>query len=171
MPLIDLHHIAIKAKDLDETTRFYAEVLKMRQVPRPPFDFPGAWLQMGYTMFHIYGGAAAKNPDGGFSEGGAAVDHIALRAWGFDEMKQGFAERGITCRENDLSDFGLWQLFIHDPNGVRIELNFDATQEPSGSHGPEGRGSKGRGPGGRGPGGRPPGGRGPGGRGPGGRAP
>ena len=64
MPLLDLHHVAIKSKNLEDTVAFYTDVLGMEQVERPDFPFPGAWLQMGETMFHIYGGDAAKTHNG-----------------------------------------------------------------------------------------------------------
>ena len=36
----------------------------------------------------------------------------------------------------DIPDFKLWQLFVLDPSGVVIELNFEAEKEPEGSKGP-----------------------------------
>ena len=60
MPLSDLHHVALKTQDLAASEQFYTEVLGMEKVDRPDFDFPGAWLQMGQTMFHLMAGYAAK---------------------------------------------------------------------------------------------------------------
>mgnify|MGYP001460320780 CR=1 FL=1 len=89
MPLLDLHHVAIKSKDLDETEKFYTKVLGMKKVARPQFKFPGVWLKMAETMFHIYGGDAAKTHAGNYKYNVASspVDHIALRAKGFDKMR------------------------------------------------------------------------------------
>jgi len=138
MPLLDLHHVAIKSKNLDETVKFYTNVLGMEQVERPEFAFPGAWLQIGETMFHIYGGDAAKTHNGNYkySQRTSPVDHIALRATGFDKMKEVFVKKRCNWRQFDIPDFKLWQLFVMDPSGVIIELNFDATKEPKGSKGP-----------------------------------
>ena len=136
MPLLDLHHVAIKTSDLDATERFYVDVLGMEKVDRPDFDFPGAWLQMGDTMFHLMAGYAGKDEQGNSPTGSAAVDHLAIRAEGFDEMRQRVINAGLSYRDNEISVFKLWQLFVDDPNGVRIELNFDASQEPQGSRGP-----------------------------------
>lgn len=139
MPLLDLHHVAVKTADLDATERFYVDVLGMRKVTRPDFDFPGAWLQMGSTMFHFMAGWAALDDDGKFRPGGAAVHHIALEARGFDDMKARLKEFGLPVSENDIPVPGIWQLFVQDPNGLTIEMNFDTGQEPEGSRGPEGR--------------------------------
>ena len=63
MPLSDLHHVALKTQDLAASEQFYTEVLGMEKVDRPDFDFPGAWLQMGQTMFHLMAGYAAQGPE------------------------------------------------------------------------------------------------------------
>ena len=141
MPLIDLHHVAIKSKDLAATEKFYTKVLGMKKVERPEFKFPGVWLEMGETMFHIYGGDAAKTHAGDYkyNQGSAPVDHVALRAKGFDKMKEVCKKHRCTWRQFDIPDFKLWQLFVQDPSGVIVELNFDATKEPRGSKGPNGR--------------------------------
>ena len=138
MPLLDLHHVAIKSKDLEKTVAFYTDVLGMEQVERPDFPFPGAWLQMGDTMFHIYGGGAAKTHNGNYkySQRASPVDHIALRAKGFDEMKKLLIKKRCEWRQMNIPDFKLWQLFVLDPSGVVIELNFEVDKEPKGSKGP-----------------------------------
>ena len=138
MPLLDLHHVAIKSKDLEKTVAFYTDVLGMEQVERPDFPFPGAWLQMGETMFHIYGGGAAKTHNGNYkySQRASPVDHIALRAKGFDEMKKLLIKKRCEWRQMNIPDFKLWQLFVLDPSGVVIELNFEVDMEPKGSKGP-----------------------------------
>lgn len=140
MPLIDLHHVAIKSKDLAATEKFYTKVLGMKKVNRPDFAFPGIWLEMGETMFHIYGGSAAKTHAGNYKYNldASPVDHIALRATGFDKMKEVCKKHRCKWRQFDIPDFKLWQLFLLDPSGVIIELNYDATKEPRGSKGPNG---------------------------------
>jgi hypothetical protein len=62
--------------------------------------------------------------------GTGALDHIALAVTG----REGMIER---CRRGDVSFFertvptlGLHQVFIKDPNGVTIELNFPASEAP-----------------------------------------
>jgi len=136
MPVIDIHHVAIKTLDLDATNRFYIDVLGMREVPRPPFDFPGSWINMGSTMIHVFAGYAAYGPDGSFHPGGAAVDHLSIMARDFDAFKRVFADHGLEWRELDQPTAKLWQLFVHDPNGILIELNFPIDKEPVGAAGP-----------------------------------
>ena len=136
MPLSDLHHVALKTQDLAASEEFYVEVLGMEKVDRPEFDFPGAWLQMGETMFHLMAGYAARGPDGETYRGSGAVDHLAIKAQGFDTMREKFEISGVRYKENNIRDFGIWQLFVNDPDGVIIELNFHCAGEPAGSRGP-----------------------------------
>ena len=136
MPLSDLHHVALKTQDLAASEEFYVEVLGMEKVDRPEFDFPGAWLQMGETMFHLMAGYAARGPDGETYRGSGAVDHLAIKAQGFDTLREKFESSGVRYKENNIRDFGIWQLFVNDPDGVIIELNFHCAGEPAGSRGP-----------------------------------
>jgi glyoxylase I family protein len=47
MEIIAIHHIALTVTDLDRSRRFYREVLSIEEIARPPFNFPGAWFQLG----------------------------------------------------------------------------------------------------------------------------
>jgi catechol 2,3-dioxygenase-like lactoylglutathione lyase family enzyme len=137
MPVIDIHHVAIKTADVEGTADFYSNILGARPVPRPDVGFPGAWLTFGQTMIHIYGGAPARNEDGIVEKGGAAVDHIALLAHDFDGMKQILLRHNLPWRQNRLDSANLWQLFVRDPSEVMIELNFPTDKEPPGNKGPD----------------------------------
>ena len=47
MNVTQLNHTAIPVADLERSRRFYQQVLGLRPIPRPPFDFPGAWFALG----------------------------------------------------------------------------------------------------------------------------
>ena len=85
MRLLDINHVAIRTLDLDKTNTFYTDVLGMSLAKRPPFDFPGGWLQIGQTMIHVMSGAAAYDLEGKFRPMGGSVDHISITAEGFDD--------------------------------------------------------------------------------------
>jgi catechol 2,3-dioxygenase-like lactoylglutathione lyase family enzyme len=129
MGLIDLHHVAIRTQDVAATNRFYVDVLGMREVERPPLGFPGSWLAIDRTMIHVMGGERGRTD----APRGGAVDHIALRAVGFEEFKDRLGAHGIEYRESGIATAGLRQLFVRDPNGIVVELNFD---EPGVAAGP-----------------------------------
>lgn len=138
MPLLDLHHFNVKARDLQATGAFYLEVLGMTVAQRPDFDFPGAWFNAGTTQVHIMAGKAAFDHNGAVPHGSAAVDHVAFQARDFDAMKRNLIAHRLEWRQLAIPAANLWQLFVHDPNGVLIELNFDVAKEPTGAIGPNG---------------------------------
>lgn len=129
MPLVDINHVAIRTLDLDKTNKFYTEVLGMNLAKRPPFDFPGSWLQIGQTMFHVMAGNAAYDVEGKFRPVGGCVDHISISAAGFDEFVDRFTEHKLEWRQFAVPEADIVQLFVRDPNGILIELNFAASRE------------------------------------------
>ena len=57
-PLIifELNHVAIHVADVERSCHFYANILRLEALPRPGFDFPGAWFRLGPLQeLHIIG--------------------------------------------------------------------------------------------------------------------
>jgi catechol 2,3-dioxygenase-like lactoylglutathione lyase family enzyme len=131
MQITSLFHVAIKTPDLDATVKFYTEVLGMELAPRPNFGFPGAWLghPNGPPIVHIYAGSAAVGPDGKVPSGTGAVDHVSLTVTGWDECLERIQTRGYDWRAAIVPGMTLWQIFVHDPSGVMLELTFDGKVE------------------------------------------
>ena len=120
MPLRNLEHINVYCADLDRSRTFYAEVLGLEDGARPNFGIPGAWLYLGdRPVVHLVGGRQGEAPlkTGPF-------DHIAFEASDFQAMRSTLQAQGLDFQENDVPDFKIRQLFVRDPDGVRIELNF-----------------------------------------------
>ncbi|MBF2026195.1 MAG: VOC family protein [Oscillatoriales cyanobacterium C42_A2020_001] len=134
MVVTGLFHVAIKTNDLEATVYFYTQILGLRQVQRPNFGYPGAWLACptpnGEAIMHIYAGGPALGDDGHTPIGTAAIDHISLTAVGFHQFRERFQRLGLEWREFLVPNTTLWQLFVYDPSGVQLELTFDGTVEP-----------------------------------------
>ena len=138
MPLSHIEHCLVLADDMDQTRDWYCTVLGMEEGPHPDFGFPVYWLYLnGRDVVHI--GQSAKHAGenqkiylGGTSRdtgsGTGAIDHIAFRATGLKAMMAHLRSRGIEFIERRAGNQGLHQLFMHDPNGIKIELNFDADE-------------------------------------------
>ena len=132
MPLLRLEHYLVLSDDIDGTRDFYCDVLGMREGFRPKLGFPGYWLYVGdVPSIHIaeWESYAVWTKEVGIpissrAESTGAVDHIAFNASGFDEVRARLQARGLEISANLLDEIGLRQLFIYDPNGVPIELNF-----------------------------------------------
>jgi catechol 2,3-dioxygenase-like lactoylglutathione lyase family enzyme len=120
MPLQNLDHINVYCADLASSRSFYANVLGLRDGSRPAFGFPGAWLYIGdRPVVHLVGG---RNGEAPLKTG--PFDHIAFEATDFPAMRSKMQALGLDFQENDVPDFKIKQLFVRDPDGVKIELNF-----------------------------------------------
>ena len=128
-----LFHIAVKTASLEVSLSFYRCVLGLKEVARPDFGYPGAWLACsglsGGAIVHLYAGGPALGPDGLVQAGSAAIDHISLACIGFHAFCARFTEHGLPWREFLVPGTTLWQLFVYDPSGVQMELTFEGTLE------------------------------------------
>ena len=123
MTIDGLDHVTIATSDLEASRRFYVETLGLRDGERPAFDFPGAWLYCGAApVVHLVarGGPAATTA--------GAVDHVAFRARGLAAVVERLRERGVAHSLRTVPGRGLRQVFLHDPDGVKIELSFAASE-------------------------------------------
>jgi catechol 2,3-dioxygenase-like lactoylglutathione lyase family enzyme len=128
-----LFHIAIKTSDLEATRVFWRDVIGLREIARPDFGFPGAWLACpqpgGQAIIHVYAGGPALGASGTAPRGSAAIDHISLSCSGYRDYAARFRRAGLPFREFIVPGTTLWQLFVYDPSGVQLELTFEGTIE------------------------------------------
>lgn len=128
MPLRNLNHLLVLADDLEATRAFYEEVLGLSVGPRPPFGFPGYWLYLGdRAVVHLAQRGAER---GGTSDGAGtgAIDHVAFEATGLADMVARLERHAVALQHRKVPGQGLHQVFVRDPNGVKIELNFAAAE-------------------------------------------
>lgn len=138
MAIDKLDHCAIRTNDLEGTRDFFVNVVGLAVGPRPPVKFPGYWLYSGDTaVVHLFGGADMGDDeltaylgekDPASLRGGGAVDHLAFRASGLADMRERLDKANSRYFERTLPQFGLHQLFVEDPNGVTLELNYAAEE-------------------------------------------
>lgn len=142
MPISKLAHYSVRTTDLEASRRFYTRVLGFTEGYRPAFRFPGLWLYRGgdeadFGVVHLIGidredGQGLVEYLGDKDEaalrGSAAVDHLAFLATDLRAMRSRLVEEGLPFRERTVPDLGLHQVFLEDPSGVTIELNFPAAE-------------------------------------------
>ena len=141
---LSLNHFSIRTTDIDASRAFYEKVLGLTVGPRPDFPFPGLWMYNGdhahvaNAMVHIIG--IDKNNPNGLKQylgdideaklhGSGAVDHIALMTTGLAGMLAHLKQLGVPCRERTVPSIGLHQVFVADPSGIVIELNYPAVEK------------------------------------------
>ncbi len=122
-----LDHFNIRTRKLAETVRFYEDILGLEKGARPNFAFPGAWMYSeGKPVVHLVDISRteeAQKPDSG------CVHHVAFVSRGFDGMKRRLESKSMRFEARQVPGGDLWQIFVNDPNGVMIELNYEAAKE------------------------------------------
>jgi len=115
-----LDHVNIRSRDVPASARFYAETLGLE-----PRNGPGAyapeqvqWLcdSSGHAIIHLYGFDCAPGPTG-------PIHHVALSCSGKAQMLDRLKQRDIRFDLHEASPT-LTQIFLRDPHGVLLELNF-----------------------------------------------
>jgi catechol 2,3-dioxygenase-like lactoylglutathione lyase family enzyme len=122
-----LDHYNVSTRKLGDTVRFYEDILGLVNGPRPPFDFPGAWLYSeGHPVLHLNDISPTDKQQPSDS---GVIDHIAFGSRGFEAMKQHLAQKGVSFRVNVVPNSSRRQIFLTDPNNVLIELNYDVGKD------------------------------------------
>ena len=141
---LSLNHYSIRTTDLAACEQFYCGLLGLTVGPRPPFPFPGLWLYQGDTA--VWANAAVHiigidlndreglkqylgDRDVASLQGTGSIDHVAFFATGLSETLARLHAQGIAARERTVPLLGLHQVFVDDPNGVVVELNFPAAEQ------------------------------------------
>lgn len=127
MPVKRMDHFNILTDDLPATLAFYEEFLDLRPGARPPFSFPGAWLYADGgrgrdPILHVVAGKDKRLLVKG------VIDHMAFYGSGLGETVSKLKARGIAYELRRLPEYGTWQLFFHDPNNAKVEIDFDRTE-------------------------------------------
>lgn len=130
--MASLHHVSIPVTDLDRSRMFYREILGLREIERPPFDFPGAWFALGDGELHLIGDAPSPTV-----RGGKGIDtrdvHFAVRVPSYGDTLSFLESKGYRTDADRSSPramiaqphatAGFPQIYILDPDRNVIEIN------------------------------------------------
>ena len=137
MPLSHIEHFLLQTTDMAKTREWYVNVLGMRVGQSPDFKFPVFWLYLGdKDVVHVTEGGAKVSEnrkryvgqESQATTGSGAIDHLAFRATGLREMMAHLKTLGVDFKQRQVDDQGLYQLFMFDPNGIKIEVNYSNTE-------------------------------------------
>src|SRR5579862_2759827 len=136
-----LEHYNIRTTKFEETVKFYDDILgmKCKRAPMAPESMAakGIYDDSGIAAVHLTP-VDPKDPHGSYSkmtqyrgvdpdaafQGSGAIDHVAFECEGFDEILGRLEAKKVVFAKNEFPNFNLRQIFIRDPNGVTLELNF-----------------------------------------------
>jgi catechol 2,3-dioxygenase-like lactoylglutathione lyase family enzyme len=135
MPTVKaLDHINIQTDALAQTARFFADVLELS--PREPFAGAGTdrliWMfdAQDRPLVHLtlpgptFADDAERPARADAGRDTGAFHHAAFECEGHAAMLDRLERLGIASRCRDIEAIGLRQIFVHEPNGVLLELNF-----------------------------------------------
>jgi catechol 2,3-dioxygenase-like lactoylglutathione lyase family enzyme len=122
--IVGMNHFTVIAEDERQTLDFYVGLLGLTVGHRPDLGFPGAWLYAGgpQAVLHMYFDRPVPKQRAG------VIDHMAFTAQGLRAVKARFDASGTKYDLRQQAGAGTWQLFCFDPNGAKVELDFDASE-------------------------------------------
>jgi glyoxylase I family protein len=127
-----IHHVSLGVTDLENSRRFYRQVLGLEELTRPPFDFPGAWFSVGaFQQVHLIvhphstlrAGKGLDTRDGHFAVRVASyrqtVDYLRSKGYREDAASDEFHRMILQPH----ATAGFPQIYILDPDRNVIEIN------------------------------------------------
>ena len=119
MRATSFNHVSIHADNLEQSVRFYTEVLGMEKIPTYNFAFPVQYLRLGELQLHIFEREAPA----------PAYHHIGIDVDDFEEAYERARDLGVLERESFFEDMyelpdGSVQMYVRDPAGNLIELDW-----------------------------------------------
>ena len=132
MPLTRMEHFLVMTHDVDSTRDFYRDVLGFAEGPRPDLGFLGHWLYLdGVACIHIadwksYTAHSARLgiPVTTPATGTGPLDHVAFNGDNYEEIVGRLRSKRLDFHPHDSPAIGLRQIFLNDPYGLKLELNF-----------------------------------------------
>ena len=133
MALKTFEHVLILADDVDKKKDIYVDILGLEVGYRPDFQFKGYWLYLKDNKAACIHLAMRKQDTGqdyyigkkdDVKSGSGAIDHVAFNADDIEGMKSKLDKISMEYTHRKVPGFPLEQLFIMDPDGVKVELNY-----------------------------------------------
>jgi len=125
MAIVDINHYNLRATAdvLARLRDWYRDTVGLEVGERPPFRFPGYWLYAnGRPILHLSEQAPGESHP---VPGSGTFDHVAFTCEGFDAMRAKLDALGEDYRIADVPLTRTRQIFLRDPGGNGVELNFE----------------------------------------------
>jgi catechol 2,3-dioxygenase-like lactoylglutathione lyase family enzyme len=119
IPLVRLHHVSFAIRDLAASQRFFGDVLGLKELERPSFNFSGVWYALGDRQLHLIVQDSAGSDA---ADRISRSDHMALEVSDLNAVKKVLDGAGIEFGEGSNQALGMDQIFCRDPDGHVIEF-------------------------------------------------
>jgi len=124
-----LDHVNVVTADLDRAESFYRALLALETRPAPPplTRETARWMfdTAGRAVLHLNSLDLPRFFDRDMAPGPTgALHHVAFRCTGYDDTVARISAMALDHRCNNVTAIGLRQIFVADPDGVLLELNF-----------------------------------------------
>ena len=119
---VNIHHVSLAVRDLEQARQFYSEVLQLREIARPPFQSRGIWYAIGDQQLHLI-----ECPEGETLREGpiqSQDSHFAVWVKSYRDTVAWLEQVGIPYEARPESVAGFAQIYILDVDHHIIE--FDA---------------------------------------------
>ncbi|MBP1933218.1 VOC family protein [Ammoniphilus resinae] len=119
-----LHHVSLTVTDLRKAKDFFENILCLKEIPRPNFDFAGAWYEIEGQQLHLIVDPSSQTirRDKSLS---SREGHFALRVENYHDTLRWLKQNEVEVLEKPNGPSGFAQIFCADPDGNLIELNVD----------------------------------------------
>lgn len=113
-----INHVSVNARDLQESTDFYVELLGAELIPTPNFGLPVQWLALGSTQLHLF--QRDLKP--------TSHHHFGITVEDLEPVYRAAERRGVFDHDsfrNHLVELpgDVVQLYLRDPAGNLIEID------------------------------------------------
>jgi catechol 2,3-dioxygenase-like lactoylglutathione lyase family enzyme len=127
MPTVGLNHINLSGNRalLNALKDFYCDIIGLEVGARPDFERFGYWLYAGgHPVVHLYESAPNETRN---TDVLTAFDHVGFTCEDSDEFEALLRRRHIEYSKAVVPGSDqVQQLFLRDPAGIKVELNFPA---------------------------------------------
>ena len=120
---LDHINLRVPLELLEPVRAFYIDLVGLHDGPRPPVasGSHGYWLYAGdAAVLHLSTG----NAGGSVSQGNGYFSHVAFACTNLAATRERLDAAGITARIQVLDEGHQVQIFVVDPAGITVELNF-----------------------------------------------
>ncbi|VAX38959.1 Lactoylglutathione lyase [hydrothermal vent metagenome] len=122
-----IDHVTLVVKNLEQSRKFYVDLLGMKEVSRPHFDFEGSWFQAGETFLHTILEYEETGPAGNTVSQELTISRTQHFAFILNDPQGAVAhlqKEGVPIVSGPKQrPDGAIQVFIQDPDGYVIELS------------------------------------------------